>query len=145
MKGVENVISTNQNTDGSGFEVSDDGNGGVFKDILEEKVTQEVKELCYTSYKVANEAKKYRYIGNGKVIKKTESQLAEKHGLIDESDNLPIVLIQDNNLICEDVLTILKEVDNKNNKKVFNEYTIKIKRDLFPRFLIENYIKKLVL
>lgn len=146
MKGVDSLLTTNQKTQGgSAFEVSDDAGGGVFKDILEQKVTQEVQELRYTSYKVAKESKKYRYVGNGKVVKKTESQLSEKHGLIDETDNLPIILIQDSALICEDVLTSLNEVNNTNSKKVFHDYTIKIERDCMPRFRIENYVKKLVL
>lgn len=146
MKGVDTLLTSNQKTQGgSAFEVSDDAGGGVFKDVLEQKVTQEVQELRYTSYKVAKESKKYRYVGNGKVVKKTESQLSEKHGAIDESDNLPIILIQDNSLICEDVLTSLNEVNNTESKKVFHDYTIKIERDVMPRFRIENYIKKLVL
>ena len=146
MKGVDSLLTSNQKTQGgSAFEVSDDAGGGVFKDILEQKVTQEVQELRYTSYKVAKESKKYRYVGNGKVVKKTESQLSEKHGLIDETDNLPIILIQDSTLICEDVLTSLNEVNNTNSKKVFHDYTIKIERDCIPRFRIENYVKKLVL
>jgi hypothetical protein len=146
MKGVDSLLTSSQKTQGgSAFEVSDDAGGGVFKDILEQKVTQEVQELRYTSYKVAKESKKYRYVGNGKVVKKSESQLSEKHGLIDETDNLPIILIQDSALICEDVLTSLNEVNNTNSKKVFHDYTIKIERDCMPRFRIENYVKKLVL
>lgn len=146
MKGADAILTSNQKPKGNtSFEVSDDAGGGVFKDILEQKVTQEVEELRYTSYKVANESKKYRYVGNGKVIKKTESQLSERHGLIDESDNLPLILIQDNAIICEDVLTSLNEVNQKNSKKIYHDYNIKIKREILPRFRIENYVKKLVL
>lgn len=146
MKSVDSIMTNNQKTqDGSGYEVSDNAGGGVFKDILEEKVTQEVQELRYASYEVAKQSKKYRYIGNGKVVKKTDNQLIQKHGILEESDNLPIILIQDNNLICQDVLSTLNEVNNDKNKNYFNDYNIKIKRSLFPRFLIEKYIKKLVL
>lgn len=146
MKGVDSVLTSNQKHESDvSIEVTDDEGGGVFKDILEERVTKEVEELRYTSYKVANESKKYRYIGNGKVIKKNESQLSEKHGSVDESDNLPIILIQDNNVICEDVLTMLNEINNKDDKKIFSDYILKIKRNIFPRFLIETYVKKLVL
>ena len=92
MKNVDAVMTSSQKPqDDSSIEVSDDAGGGVFKDMLEQKVTQEVEELRYTSYKVANEAKKYRYVGNGKVLKKTASQLSEKHGKIEESDNLHIL------------------------------------------------------
>ena len=59
--------------------------------------------------------------------------------------NLPVILIQDNNVICEDVLTSLNEVNKKDNKKIFHDYNIKIKREIFPRFRIESYVKKLVL
>ena len=146
MKGVDTLLTSSQKTQGgSAFEVSDDAGGGVFKDILEQKVTQEVQELRYTSYKIANESKKYRYVGNGKVVKKNESQLTERHGSIEESDNLPIILIQDNALICEDVLTSLNEVNKKDSKKVFHDYHIKVKRDIFPRFRLESYVKKIVL
>lgn len=145
MRGADTLLTTSQKTsDNYSMEVPGSDNGGVFKDILEQKITQEVEELRYTSYKIANESKKYRYIGNGKVLKKTESQLTEKHGIIEESDNLPIVLIQDNNIVCEDVLSVLNEVNEEKNKKNHQEYNIKIKRSLLPRFRIEDYIKKIV-
>ena len=146
MKGIDNLLTSNQKPqNGSVIEVSDDDGGGVFKDMLEQKVTQEVEELRYASYEVAKESKKYRYIGNGEVKKKTASQLSEKHGLIDESDNLPVILIQDNGLICDDVLTTLNEVNEKNSKKIYHDYNIKIKRNILPRFRIESYVKKIVL
>lgn len=147
MRNADVMMTTNQKThDGSGFEIPDNaGGGGVFKDLLEEKVTQEVEELRYTSYRVANESKKYRYVGNGKAVKKTESQLSERHVDVDESDGLSIILIQDNVIIYEDVYTSLKEVGVKDKKKNFYDHTLKIKREIFPRFQLENYIKKLVL
>ena len=145
MKGADAILTTNQKGLGdSSVEVSNNNDGGVFNDIMEQKVTQEVEELRYSSYKVANESKKYRYIGNGKVLKKSDSQLSERHGMVEESDNLPIILIQDNNLICEDVLGVLNEVNEEKKKKSHQEYTIKIKRSLLPRFRIEEYIKKIV-
>ena len=144
MKNAETIIMNSKKTsEDFGIETSDDA-GGVFKDILQQKLTQEVKELRYSSYVVANEAKKYKYVGNGEVRKKEITELTEKHGIIDESDNLPVVLIQDCSLICDDVLTVLKEINETKNKKIINDYTLKIKRDLFPRFLIESYVKKIV-
>lgn len=145
IKNAELLINSQNTKEGSSLEIINDGTGGVFKDVLEQKITQEVEELRYSSYIIAKESKKYKYIGDGQVKKKTENQLSEKHGIIDESDNLPIILIQDNFLICEDVLSILKEVDNKDNKQINNIYQLKIKRSNTPRFKIENYIKKLVL
>ena len=63
---------------------------------------------------------------------------------IDETDELPIHLIQDNNLVCEDVYAILKEVDIKDKKKHRSEYTLKFMRDFVPRFYLEDYITKVV-
>ena len=146
MKNVDNIMTNNQKPhEGSGYEMSDSMGGGVFKDVLEEKVTQEVEELRYASYEVAKKSKNYRYVGNGKVVRKNNSELSLRHGLLDESDNLPIILVQDVKNICEDVLTSLKEINEIQNKKIFLDYNIKIKRDFFPRFLLEEYVKKLVL
>ena len=145
MKNADVLMTTSQkNNDASGYEIPETGGGGVYKDLLEQKVTQEVEELRYASYHVAKESKKYRYIGNGNAVKKSDSQLKEKHVKIDESDNLNVVLIHDNKVVCEDVYTILKEVDTKENKKNRNDYNIKIIRDLVPRFYIEDYVKKVV-
>jgi hypothetical protein len=146
MKNVDALMTNNQkNNDSSGYEVSDSAGDGVFKDILEQKVTQEVEELRYASYEVAKKSKNYRYVGNGKAVKKSNSQLSLKHGFLDESDNLPIILVQDNKMVCEDVLTVLNEVNEDKNKKIFKDYTLKIKRDFFPRFLIEEFIRKIVI
>ena len=32
----------------------------------------------------------------------------------------------------------------KDSKKVFHDYHIKVKRDIFPRFRLESYVKKLL-
>lgn len=138
------LISSQKDIDGA-LEITKNDSGGVYKDLLEQKITQEVEELRYTSYIVANESKKYKYIGNGTVVKKNNLELNEKHGIIEESDNLPIILIQDISLVCESVNNILKEVNLKENKKINSEYNIKINRKNLPRFKIEEYIKKLVL
>ena len=100
--------------------------------------------MRYASYKVVSESKKYKYIGNGKATLKTSNQLNEKHCKVDESDNLPIILIQDNDLICADTYSILCEVNERKNKKVNSDYTLKFKRDIYPRFFIEKYVKKIV-
>lgn len=144
FKNVDNILVSNQTeTDEINKNILKE-NGGVYKDILEQKVTQEVEELRYASYKVVSESKKYKYIGNGKATLKTSNQLNEKHCKVDESDNLPIILIQDNDLICADTYSILCEVNERKNKKVNSDYTLKFKRDIYPRFFIEKYVKKIV-
>ena len=146
MKNTNKLITSNQKDINDGvLEITKSDSGGVYKDLLEQKITQEVEELRYTSYVVANESKKYKYIGNGTAVKKNNLELNEKHGIVEESDNLPIILIQDISLVCENVNNVLKEVNSKGNKKINSDYNIKIKRKLLPRFRIEEYIKKLVL
>jgi hypothetical protein len=145
MKRVDKLMTGSQkDINDSVFEVTDDGGGGVFNDIFQQKVTQEVEELRYSSYEVAKRSKKYKYVGNGNAIRKN-SELTEKHCFVDESDNLRIILIQDNLLICDDVLSTLNEVGNDKNKKIHNDYTLKVQRSIVPRFRIEDYIKKFVL
>lgn len=146
MKNADVVMTTNQKAfDNSGVEIPDEGGGGgVYKDILDQKVTQEVEEMRYFSYKIADESKKYRYVGNGKGAKKTQSQLSAKHTKVDESDGYPIILIQDNFLVCDDVYTVMNEVGKTTGKKVLSDFHIKIKRDFLPRFFAEQYIKKVV-
>lgn len=145
-KNIDSLLINNQkNEDGVGCETQNSNGGGVFKDVLEQKITQEVEELRYASYEVAKQSKRYRYVGNGKVVKKNNSELSLKHGFLDESDGLPIIVVQDNKAVCDDVLTILNEVNEEVNKKIFKDYTIKIKRNIFPRFLIEEFIRKIVI
>lgn len=145
MRNAEIVLTTNQkDKDASNLEVLNKGESNVFNDIMEQKLTQEVEELRYSSYKVANESRKYKYVGNGTVVKKNKD-LIEQHVNIDESDNLPIILIQDNFLIYESVLDTLNEVNKTDKKDIYNKHLIKIKYEIFPRFLLDDYVKKIVL
>lgn len=113
----------------------------VWASLLKGEVTSEVKELRHMTYAVSDESKKYRYVGNGVVEKK--KYLDEDHSLIDESDGLKIQLIQDNILIPETTLEVLKHVNKKGYKE--NEYTIKINRDFSPRFRVEEFTNKIVI
>lgn len=145
MRNAEIVLTTSQkDKDASNLEVYNKGESNVFNDMLEQKLTQEVEEIRYSSYKVANESRKYIYVGNGTVVKKNKD-LLEQHVNIDESDNLPIILIQDNFLIYESVLDTLNEVNKTDKKDVYNKHLIKIKYEMFPRFLLDDYVKKIVL
>lgn len=113
----------------------------VWSSLLKGEITSEVKELRHMTYAVSNESKKYKYIGNGIVEKK--KYLDEIHSYVDESDGLPIQLIQDNNLIPETTLEILEHVNVKGYKK--NEYILKIDREFTPRFRIEEFVNKIVI
>lgn len=112
----------------------------IWEALLKGEITQEVKELRHQTYYVDKESKKYQYLANGEIIKK--NVLHENHVDIDESDNLPIQLIQDNKLITENVYDSLNDIENNNSFK--KEYTIEIKRSFIPRFKLEEYTTKLV-
>ena len=140
FKSVDDLITKNQkDSEDFSIEINNVGNS-VYKDILEEKQTQEVKELVYKSYRVAEESKNYRYvgdIGNGYVVKK-EKDLSQYPKNIENYDNDKIVLVQDNFLIVKGVNDVL----NESNELT---YKMKVKRDLLPRFLIERYVTKIVI
>lgn len=113
----------------------------VWDNLLNGEITEEVKELRYKTYTVERKSKDYGYIGNGIAAKK--NYLSEDHVKVDESDNLPIEIIQDNYLITENVFDSIKDIEEYGyfNKQ---KYIISVKRDFFPRFKIEEFITKIV-
>lgn len=115
-------------------------NKSVWNDLLNGEETEEVKELRHSLYKVDKESGNYKYVGNGNVIKKDNTP--SLHVMVDESDNLPIQLIQDNNLITENVLDSLSDIEN--NIPFNKKYVINIDRDFTPRFKLEEFSNKVV-
>lgn len=117
---------------------------GVYADLLRGEVTQEVEELRDANYRDYKQSFDYQYIGNGNVMKKDENMLAPKVNVFNP-ENLPIYLIQDTLLITHSVSDSMMSVDEDGiYKDVPDEYPITIERDVFPRFLIEKYAKKIV-
>lgn len=125
--------------------------GGVFADMLQEKKTQQVKEVVDAYYRIYREADKLDVSNlvilgedeeglifgiNGEVKKKTKADFM-KHPPVFNPDELPIRVIQDN-----------KHLENQYNTST-NIYvydtTLNIKRDDFlPRFPIEKLTKRIV-
>jgi hypothetical protein len=103
LKGADTEIMGSKSLDGDGVtigqEVSDER---VAKHLLKGEVTQEVEELRYRTYKVSEEADKYKYLGNGIAIKQEEKQvnnIKTKYRFTQENEN-----------ICESVLQSLNQV-----------------------------------
>lgn len=94
--------------------------------LLKGVVTKQVEELRYRDYKVAEESRKYKYIGNGIAIK-------EKN----ENTSSNIKFIQNNRQLCSGVLDELKRVD----EKIYgiDTYTLNILYDDITRFKLEKY------
>lgn len=131
LKGADTEImgSKSQDTNGTliNQEVSDER---VSKHLLKGEVTQEVEELRYRTYKVANESEKYEYLGNGVAIKKVDNEeygSKKKHRFT-----------QDNENICESVLQSLQQVGNYGIEK----YRFEIEYDSLIRFKVEKYATK---
>ena len=131
LKGADTEImgSKSQDTNGTliNQEVSDER---VSKHLLKGEVTQEVEELRYRTYKVANESENYEYLGNGVAIKKVDNEeygVKKKHRFT-----------QDNENICESVLQSLKQVGNYGIEK----YRFEIEYNSLIRFKVEKYATK---
>ena len=127
--------------------------GGVFSDMLEQKVTKEVEEMRDKYYRVIREADKYKPVltktvdlnGNevvsfGGVTKKTKEDFMQ-HADVYETPDTKLITIQDNyhfqkhsSIGSYEVSTGLYDYDT----------TISIERDFIPRFEIEKFVKKVV-
>jgi hypothetical protein len=119
----------------------------VLNDLLNENITEEVQELVDSNYRVLRHANDYEYLGNGNVIKKQKNMLADNLKIFNP-EGYKIIVIQDNKLVVKGVLEATKDRYNEDgdiaSEDMVDRYTIKIERDIFPRFLIEKYTKKIV-
>jgi hypothetical protein len=117
---------------------------GLYADLLRGEVTQEVMEMRDSNYRGYRGSFDYKYLGNGSVIKK-ENMATPKLNVFNP-DNLNVLLIQDNKLIVQGVLEATenaeKEGDEVSNKN--SNFSLTFERDVFPRFLLEKYVKKIV-
>lgn len=117
---------------------------GLYADLLKGEVTQEVMEMRDSNYRGYKASFDFKYIGNGNVMKKDNMTTPKLN--VYNPDDLRIVLIQDNKLIVQGIVEGSGDaeregdkVENKNDK-----FSLTIERDVFPRFLLEKYIKKIV-
>ena len=109
-----------------GQEVSDER---VAKHLLKGEVTQEVEELRYRTYRVENESKNYKYLGNGVAVKEENTKPINK---------TKYKFTQDNENICESVLDSLNQV----GKYGIDKYRFEIDYNNFVRFKLEKFITK---
>ena len=131
LKGADTEIMGSKSLDGDGVtigqEVSDER---VAKHLLKGEVTQEVEELRYRTYKVSEEADKYKYLGNGIAIKQEEKQvnnIKTKYRFTQENEN-----------ICESVLQSLNQV----GKYGIEKYRFEIEYNSMVRFKVEKFATK---
>ena len=102
----------------------------VAKHLLKGEITQEVEELRYRTYKVANESEKYKYLGNGVAIKEEKEDKP--------TDRKKYKFTQENENICESVLEGLNQVGNYGVER----YRFEIDYESFVRFKVEKFATK---
>lgn len=126
MKAGNDEILGVSNKDSNGTSISQEvSDHRVSKHLLKGEVTQEVEELRYRTYKVAEEAEGYQYIGNGVSIKGESRKNVKKiHKFI-----------QHNELMVTSVLEELKRVGSYGTETYRFEFTY---RD-YPRFKLEQF------
>lgn len=157
MKGANDVIFGNDtSSEGTTYE-RHDGSGGVFQDLLEEKLTQEVEETRDKYYRVYKEADKYdtstitmesddetgelRFFHTDRLGKKTLFDFQKRTSVYEEAEN-SVLLIQDNKHI--DKYNSFDKMNIPNGLYDFDT-TLQIKRDgITPRFEIEKFATKIV-
>lgn len=155
LKGGDDVIfGTRGPSNNDGNIIEKQLGGGVFNDLLEQKVTQEVEELRDKYYRVYKDSDKFDTstitmsinefgditgFNTGRLSKKSEL-FYDKHVKVFNPEGLTIVTIQDNRIY---------EPKNefKQSQTALYDYdtTLEIERDGFkPRFDIEKFVKKMV-
>ena len=127
LKGADKEIMGTGSKDANGTEISQEvSDQRVGKHLLKGEVTQEVEELRYRMYKVSNESENYKYLGGGVAIKNEEKKDVEK---------TRFKFSQDNENVCESVLSSLKQVGNVGAER----YRFEIDYSEFVRFKVEKF------
>ena len=120
---------------------------GVLNDLERGEVTQEVMELRDSNYRILKHANDYEYLGNGNVVAKTKSMIQDDLKVFNP-ENYKILLIQDNKLVVKGLVEATRDIEKEGDtvkEDMEERYVLKIERDVFPRFLIEKYVKKIVI
>jgi hypothetical protein len=109
----------------------------VWQDLVNHELTQRVIDLRYETEHVNRRSiEDYEYVGGGTAVKR--NKMFQYNGNVDNSENLNITIVQDNN---EDVKGIIAATDDNSNIK---EYRLKLTYDFIPRLRLDSYVTKIV-
>lgn len=124
LKGADmEIFGKNDSVLGNGIVIQQENKqNNLGENLLQGEVTQEVEELRYSTYKVAQEAQKYRYLGDGVAIR-------------DKGNDSETIIQFRNGIICEGVGHELKRV----NDYSIDRYVLKVKYSDIPRYRLEKY------
>lgn len=111
------------------------GIGTLADDLLQGRVTEQVKLFRASMYSALSASSNLRYSKNNGIIKINNEIGDDIYG--EPSDEYKVEIVVDNTPITSDFVT---SVDNINAKQ---EYPIHIQRSITPRFKLEEYTKKL--
>ena len=126
LKNADNEIMTSKASVNSNINVQEQiTQQNIGEDLLNSVVTQEVKDLRYSTYKVYNESKQYEYIGEGEAIKKESKKNVHK-----------ISFIQNNRNFCDGVYESLFGDSDELDK-----FTLNIGYNYVSRFRVERFIE----
>lgn len=131
MKAADTEIMGNKSVDENDINVQQEvSDQRVAKHLLKGEVTQEVEELRYRTYKVENEAKNYKYLGNGVAVKEDKEERPK--------DRTRFKFTQENKTVCETVLEGFKQVGSSGTER----YRFEIDYKEFVRFKVEKFASK---
>ena len=102
----------------------------VAKHLLKGEVTQEVEELRYRTYRVENESKSYKYLGNGVAVKEDKPK--------NKSDKTKFKFSQKNEMLCESVSDAMKQI----GKYGIDTYRLQFDYKEFSRFKLDKFAKR---
>ena len=128
MKGANDEMFRQKHTSNSDgtLILTNASTGSVYKDLLEGRLTQEVKELRYNMYRTYEESRKYRYNGGMRATKMKEEEKKDD-GVID--------FMQENKMICRSVDEELNRVDSYSE----DAFTLDVKYESTPQFRLERF------
>lgn len=124
----------------------------VSQALLKGELTQEVKELRYRTYTIDREAKSYEYF-SPTLAKKIDRKIDSKFVSFENSENLNVITIQYNKRDVEGIYEYecrnsvdlcALQTDTSKFIEPKKSYTLKVTRNFFPRYKIEEFTKKLV-
>lgn len=128
MKGANDEIFGNESKGVQGSTISQEvSDKRVANHLLKGEVTQEVAELRYRTYKVAQESEGYEYVGNGVLVK--------KDGTTMPSERTKYTFSQENSLMCASISEEFKHMNDYGDEK----YRFEIMYDFIPRFKMEQH------
>lgn len=99
--------------------------------LLKGEVTQEVEELRYSVYKVSEESKRYKYLGNGTSVKRDVAPV-----------NFNKIKFS---MQCKlEPSSVVEELNQIESDEYYNEYTLKVSyNEHFPIYKIEKFAQQI--